>query len=171
MKSGFDTKAGSDAPGGKSGAALPSIDQLAGLFPQLEIIELVGRGGMGAVYKARQTRLKRFVALKILPPAKQDDPQFVERFEREAGALASLNHPNIVTVYDFGETRGLYYLLMEFVPGLTLRQVLQQRRLTATEALALVPQICQALQYAHERGIVHRDIKPENILLTEEGRA
>ena len=113
---------------------------------------MVGRGGMGAVFKVRQPRLKRLVALKILLPEKQGDPQFVERFEREAGALASLNHPNIVTVYDSGKTSGLYYLLMEFVPGLTLRQVLLQRRLTPAEALILVPQICEALQYAHERG-------------------
>jgi serine/threonine protein kinase len=165
MKAGFEPRPANDAPDGKSGAALPTIARLAELFSQLEITEFVGRGGMGAVYKARQTRLKRFVALKILLPAKQDDPQFVERFEREAGALASLNHPNIVTVHDFGQTQGLYYLLMEFVPGSTLRQVLMQRRLTPAEALTLVPQICQALQYAHERGIVHRDIKPENILI------
>ncbi len=131
---------------------------------------MVGRGGMGAVFKVRQPRLKRLVALKILLPEKQGDPQFVERFEREAGALASLNHPNIVTVYDSGKTSGLYYLLMEFVPGLTLRQVLLQRRLTPAEALILVPQICEALQYAHERDIVHRDIKPENILIDSGGQ-
>ena len=164
MKSGFETRMGNDPSADKSGSAPPSVARLAGLFPQLEIIGLAGQGGMGAVYRARQARLNRFVALKILLPAKQDDPQFVERFEREAGTLASLNHPNIVTVYEFGETQGLYYLLMEFVPGLTLRQVLLQRRLTLAEVLALVPQICQALQYAHDRRIVHRDIKPENIL-------
>jgi len=143
---------------------------MAKLFPQLEIIELLGQGGMGAVYKARQPRLNRFVALKILSPEKQNNPQFAERFEREARALAWLNQPNIVTVYDFGETQGMFYLLMEFVDGLSLRQLLQQRRLAPTEALAIVIQICQALQYAHEQGVIHRDIKPENILLDKKGQ-
>ncbi|MGO8929159.1 MAG: protein kinase domain-containing protein [Limisphaerales bacterium] len=148
----------------------PSVGQVAKLFPQLEIIELLGQGGMGAVYKARQPRLNRFVALKILSPEKQADPRFAERFQREARALAWLDHPNIVTVYDFGETQGTYYLLMEFVDGMTLRQLLQARRLASAEALAIVPQICQALQYAHEQGIIHRDIKPENILLDKKGQ-
>jgi len=110
------------------------------------------------------------VALKILSPEKQNDPQFAERFEREARALAWLTHPNIVTVYDFGETQGNYYLLMEFLDGMTLRQLLRARKLASTEALAIVPQICQALQYAHEQGIIHRDIKPENILLDKKGQ-
>ena len=125
---------------------------------------------MGAVYKARQPLLNRFVALKILAPEKEKDPQFAERFMREAQALARLNHPSIVTVYDFGETQGLYYLLMEFVDGMSLRQLLQSRKLAPEEALAIVPPICEALQYAHEQGIVHRDIKPENILLDKQGR-
>ena len=170
MKSGFETKAGNEPGAGKSAFVPPSVEQMAKLFPQLEIIELLGQGGMGAVYKARQPRLNRFVALKILSPEKQNDPQFAERFEREARALAWLNHPNIVTVYDFGETQGNYYLLMEFVDGMTLRQLLQARRLASAEALAIVPQICQALQYAHEQGIIHRDIKPENILLDKKGQ-
>ncbi len=125
---------------------------------------------MGAVYKARQPRLDRIVALKILAPEKQNDPQFAERFEREARALARLNHPNIVTVYDFGEVQGRFYLLMEFVDGLTLRQLLQNGKMTPAEALNIVPKICEALQYAHGQGIVHRDIKPENILLDKQGR-
>jgi uncharacterized protein (TIGR03435 family) len=170
MKSGFETKAGNEPGAGKSAFVPPSVEQMAKLFPQLEIIELLGQGGMGAVYKARQPRLNRFVALKILSPEKQNDPQFAERFEREARALAWLNHPNIVTIYDFGETQGNYYLLMEFVDGMTLRQLLQARRLASAEALAIVPQICQALQYAHEQGIIHRDIKPENILLDKKGQ-
>jgi serine/threonine protein kinase len=144
--------------------------EVAKLFPQLQILECLGRGGMGAVYKARQPRLDRLVALKILSPEKQDDPKFAERFEREARALARLSHPNIVTVYDFGETQGNYFLLMEFVDGLTLRQLFQARKLSPPEALNIVPKICEALQYAHEQGIVHRDIKPENILLDKQGR-
>jgi len=168
LQRGFATENG--APTAQPGFEPPPMEELAKLFPQLEILECLGRGGMGAVYKTRQPRLDRFVALKILAPEKQHDPQFAERFEREARALARLNHPNIVTVFDFGEVAGRFYLLMEFVDGLTLRQVLQGRKLAATEALSIVPKICEALQYAHEHGIVHRDIKPENILLDKQGR-
>ena len=151
------------------GQPLPVAD-VAKLFPQLEILECLGRGGMGAVYKARQPRLDRVVALKILSPEKQGNQKFGERFEREARALAKLHHPNIVTVYDFGEVQGNFYLLMEFVDGLTLRQLLQARKLLPPEALAIVPKICEALQYAHEQGVIHRDIKPENILMDKDGR-
>jgi predicted Ser/Thr protein kinase len=146
------------------------VGEVARLFPQLEILECLGRGGMGAVYKARQSRLDRLVALKILSPEKQGETQFAERFEREARALAKLSHPNIVAVHDFGEAEGRFYLLMEFVDGLSLRQVFQARKLSPAEALGIVPKICEALQYAHEQGIVHRDIKPENILLDKLGR-
>jgi tRNA A-37 threonylcarbamoyl transferase component Bud32 len=168
LQRGFATEGG--APAGQPSFVPPPIPELAQLFPQLEILECLGRGGMGAVYKARQPRLDRFVALKILAPEKQNDAQFAERFEREARALARLNHPNIVTVFDFGEVQGRFYLLMEFVDGLTLRQLLQNGKLAPAEALGIVPKICEALQYAHGQGIVHRDIKPENILLDKEGR-
>jgi tRNA A-37 threonylcarbamoyl transferase component Bud32/cytochrome c-type biogenesis protein CcmH/NrfG len=146
------------------------VSEVASLFPQLEILEALGRGGMGAIYKVRQPRLDRLAALKILSPEKQGDQQFAGRFEREARTLAQMNHPNIVTIYDFGETHQHCYLLMEFVDGLTLRQLLQSRKLPPAEALAIVPKICEALQYAHQRGVVHRDIKPENILLDKHGR-
>ena len=125
---------------------------------------------MGAVYKARQKQLDRLVALKILPPRSGDDPAFAERFTREAKALAKLLHPNIVTLYEFGQADGIYYLLMEYVDGVSLGQLLRSSRVSAREALAIVPQICDALQYAHDQGIVHRDIKPENILLDRRGR-
>jgi tRNA A-37 threonylcarbamoyl transferase component Bud32 len=148
----------------------PTPAELAAHFPQLEILELIGQGGMGAVYKARQTRLERLVALKVLPPESGRDPAFAERFAREARALARLSHPHIVAIYEFGETAGLYYFVMEFVDGLNLRQLLQAGRLQPQEALALIPQVCEALQYAHEEGIVHRDIKPENVLLDRKGR-
>ena len=148
----------------------PPVVDIAKHFPQLEILESLGRGGMGVVYKARQPRLNRFVALKILAREKEKGQRFAERFTREAQALARLNHPNIVTVYDFGEADGLYYLVMEFVDGMNLRQLLQTRKLAPEEALAIVPSICEALQYAHQQGIVHRDIKPENILLDKQGR-
>jgi len=181
----------------------PPVAELAPLFPQLEILELIGKGGMGAVYKARQKQLDRLVALKILPPGIGDDPAFAERFVREAKALAKLNHPGIVTLYEFGnvgqasrlsqtsekapagrapqggppeknETGAtpvlLFYFLMEFVDGVNLRQLLHAGRISPREALAIVPQICDALQFAHDQGIVHRDIKPENILLDRRGR-
>ncbi len=164
-----------EGPGGTvtakpSSAPPPSPEEVAKLFPQLEILETLGRGGMGAVYKARQPRLDRIVALKILSPERKGDPQFAERFQREARTLARLHHPNIVSIHDFGEVQGNFYLLMEFVDGLTLRQLLQKRTLSPEEALVIVPKICEALQYAHQQGIVHRDIKPENILLDKQGR-
>jgi serine/threonine protein kinase len=148
----------------------PSVAELAAKFPQLEILGLIGKGGMGAVYKARQKQLDRIVALKILPPGIGDDPAFAERFAREAKALAKLNHPGIVTIYDFGRADGLFYFFMEFVDGVNLRQLLHAGRISPREALAIVPQICDALQFAHDQGIVHRDIKPENILLDRRGR-
>jgi len=145
-------------------------EQIAPHFPQLEILECLGRGGMGVVYKARQKTLNRFVALKLLAPERVNDTKFAERFAREAQALAALNHPNIVTIYDFGQAGGFYYLLMEFVDGLNLRQLMRTRKFTPEEALAIVPPLCDALQFAHDRGIVHRDIKPENLLLDKAGR-
>jgi predicted Ser/Thr protein kinase len=148
----------------------PHPEALRSLFPQLEILGLLGAGGMGAVYRARQRGLDRLVALKILPPKFSADPAFAERFAREARTLARLNHPNIVDVYDLGQAGQLYYFLMEFVDGVSLRQMLQAHRLTPQETLAIVPQICDALEYAHDEGIIHRDIKPENILLDQKGR-
>jgi serine/threonine protein kinase len=154
----------------KPGFTPPSIEELARKFPQLEVIELIGRGGMGAVYKARQKELDRIVALKILPPGIGDDAAFAERFSREAKALARLNHPGIISIHDFGRADGLYFFVMEFVDGVNLRQLLANGRVSPREALAIVPQICDALQFAHDQGIVHRDIKPENILLDRRGR-
>jgi tRNA A-37 threonylcarbamoyl transferase component Bud32 len=162
--------AGTVAGQAKPGFTPPGIEELARKFPQLEIIELIGRGGMGAVYKARQKELDRIVALKILPPGIGDDAAFAERFAREAKALARLNHPGIVTIHDFGRADGLYFFVMEFVDGVNLRELLASSRVSSREALAIVPQICDALQFAHDHGIVHRDIKPENILLDRRGR-
>jgi serine/threonine protein kinase len=205
----------------------PSVEVIAAAFPHLEILEFFGQGGMGFVFKARQPKLDRLVALKILPQSLAADPTFAERFNREAKLLARLNHPGIVTVHDFGvavaagilpavepgfqpggrdiaTTEGLekseaanssnaipggkmppstsgrmpdatsqtqfYYLLMEFVDGVNLRQAMQAGRFTPEQALAIVPKICEALQFAHNEGILHRDIKPENILLDAKGR-
>lgn len=145
-------------------------EELAPHFPQLEVLELIGRGGMGVVYKAKQKSLDRFVALKLLSPDTEKDRAFAQRFATEARALAQLVHQNIVTVYDFGERGDFYYLLMEYVDGVNLRQAMQAGRITPEQALAIVPPVCEALQYAHERGIVHRDIKPENLLLNKQGQ-
>jgi serine/threonine protein kinase len=200
----------------------PPLEEIAAAFPQLEILEFFGQGGMGFVFKARQPKLDRLVALKILPQSLAADPTFAERFNREARLLARLNHPGIVTVHDFGSVQieasvsggggesgkvgggeseretslskippahfptfplspgqtqassegpaRLYYLLMEFVDGVNLRQAMQAGRFTPEQALAIVPKICEALQFAHNEGILHRDIKPENILLDAKGR-
>ena len=148
----------------------PAIKDLVPLFPDLEVLELIGKGGMGVVYKARQKHLDRIVALKILPPGIGAEPAFAERLTREARALARLNHPGVVTLYESGCADGLYFFLMEFVDGVSLRHLLEVGRISPREALAIVPQICDALQYAHDQGIVHRDIKPENILLDRQGR-
>src|SRR5262249_49266652 len=148
----------------------PEPAALATRFPELEIIELLGQGGMGAVYKVRQRQLDRIVALKILPGDAARDPTFAERFTREARTLAKLNHPNIVVIHEFGEKERLYYLLMEFVDGVNLRQLIRTGKLPPQEALKIVPQVCEALQFAHDEGVVHRDIKPENILLDKKGR-
>ena len=156
---------------GSAADSLPPLspDELAPHFPQLEILECLGRGGMGVVYKARQKSLNRLVALKLLAPERVDDPQFAARFEKEAQVLAALNHPHIVAVHDFGKAGGFYFLLMEFVDGVNLRQLLQAKRLTPKEALSIVPPVCDALQCAHDHGIVHRDIKPENLLIDKAG--
>ncbi|MCX6856839.1 MAG: protein kinase [Verrucomicrobia bacterium] len=169
-------------PGAKGA---PVLDEVAAAFPELEVIELIGRGGMGVVYKARQKSLNRLVALKLLAPERVQDAEFAERFAKEAQVLATLNHPNIVTVHDFGVAAApssqsgagdapvasrFFFLLMEFVDGVNLRQAMSAGRFTPEQALAIVPPVCEALQYAHEHGIVHRDIKPENLLLDKEGR-
>jgi predicted Ser/Thr protein kinase len=148
----------------------PYLESLARQFPQLEILEHLGQGGMGVVYKARQRHLNRLVAVKILPPSVGNDGSFAERFTREAQALAQLNHPNIVQVYDFGRTDEFFYFVMEYVDGVNLRALIREGKLAPEQALKIVPQICDALQFAHDEGIVHRDIKPENILVDKKGR-
>ena len=151
----------------------PSLIELAEEFPQLEVLELIGQGGMGAVYRARQPTLDRIVAVKVLPTGVEESPGFSQRFSREARALARLNHPNIVALYDFGQTSGrigLFYFIMEYVDGANLRDIVRRGNLEPKQALAIVPQICDALQYAHDEGVVHRDIKPENILVDSKGR-
>jgi serine/threonine protein kinase/Flp pilus assembly protein TadD len=213
LKKGLETNTFPSEGGSQTDADFtpPTPEELAPLFPDLEILALIGRGGMGMVYRARQKRLDRLVALKILSPRIGQHPAFAERFQREATAMAMLNHPHIVTVHDFGhcdypvskseavgqasppsvpsgkgaEGAGLfdippvsqaggggrlYFFIMEYVDGVNLRRLLGDDKLAPEEALAIVPQICEALQYAHDKGVVHRDIKPENILLDKSGQ-
>ncbi len=139
-------------------------------FRGIEVQDVLGRGGMGVVYRARQLDLDRPVALKVMTPKYAADAEFAERFNREAKALATLSHPNIVQVYDFGREADFCFLAMEFVDGTSLRGVLKEGRPSPAEALRLIGQICDALEYAHSRGVVHRDIKPENILIDRNGQ-
>lgn len=157
-------------PAESAGAALPTAEQLDLQFPQLEVTQLIGRGGMGAIYHARQTALDREVAVKLIARELSRDTAFLDRFEREAKALAKLSHPNVVTVYDFGHTDdGQAYLIMEFIDGTNLRDLISTSPVSRDDALELISNTCLALEYAHSKGVVHRDIKPENILLSNEG--
>ena len=172
LAAGFETQGAIEPSdeGGGDPQVVAGTAELAVHFPHLEILELLGQGGMGWVYKARQKHLDRVVAIKVLPPGIGGDPAFAERFQREARALARLNHPNIVAIYDFGQAGPYFYFVMEFVDGANLRRLERMRRLSPEEALAIVPKICEALQFAHDEGIVHRDVKPENILVDGNGR-
>ncbi|QEL17309.1 serine/threonine-protein kinase [Limnoglobus roseus] len=147
----------------------PTPEEVQEHFPNLEIVGLLGQGGMGAVYQARQPNLDRTVALKLIRP-REDNPMFAERFVREAKAMAKLSHPNIVHIHESGEAGGSLFLIMEFVDGVTLREAIRAKAIPPAEALKIVGQLCDALEYAHGQGVVHRDIKPENILLDRAGR-
>ncbi len=143
----------------------PDVPQKIGHY---EILGVIGRGGMATVYKAYQPSLNRIVAIKVLPPRYQADPVFVERFNREAQAVAMMNHPNIVQIIDKDRDGDLLYFVMEYVPGLTLQKFLRQRRLTLPEALHVAKEVGKGLECAHRTGIVHRDLNPRNILVSED---
>ncbi len=130
----------------------------------------LGAGGMGEVYRARDTRLGRDVAIKVLPGEISDDPRLRARFEREARAVAALSHPNIVTVFDFGEAAGKLYIAFELIDGETLQQRLSTRTMPVEEVLDAAAQMSDGLAHAHDAGIVHRDLKPRNIMFTAAGR-
>src|SRR5215831_17032779 len=135
-----------------------------------EITALLGKGGMGEVYRARDLKLKREVAIKILPEEFAQDPDRVRRFQREAEVLASLNHPNIAGIHDLAEANGSRYLVLELVEGETLADRIARGPIPIEEALGISKQICEALEAAHERGIIHRDLKPANVKLTPDGK-
>ncbi|MEZ5384988.1 MAG: SUMF1/EgtB/PvdO family nonheme iron enzyme [Prosthecobacter sp.] len=150
----------------------PTAEELGKLLPDYEIVKMLGRGGMGAVYMGRQKSLDRPVAIKILSTALEDaDPSFAERFKNEARAMAKLNHPGIVAVHDFGEAAGgLLYIVMEYVEGTDVaKMIAKDGRLHTEHAMAITAHVCDALSYAHDRGIIHRDIKPANIMVGYDG--
>src|SRR3954451_16723302 len=144
----------------QAGFTPPTPAELAARFPHLEVMELLGHGGMGVVYKGRQPFLDRLVAIKVIRPDLQADDAFQERFLREARTLAKLRHPFIVTVFDVCQAGDLYGLVMEYVEGASLREILDRGEgaITERDVLDYVPQITEALQHAHETGVVHRDI-------------
>lgn len=165
-----EEEAASSAHSGEAGRFIPpTVELLADRFPEYEILEPLGFGGMGCVYKARQKHLDRIVALKILPAELSGDPAFAERFAREARMLARLTHPNIVTIHDFGQAGEFSFLVMEYVDGMNLREVLRTGGLETDQSLAVISALAGALDYAHAEGVVHRDIKPENILFDRRG--
>src|SRR5213080_1223194 len=135
-----------------------------------EITALLGKGGMGEVYRARDTKLKREVAIKILPEEFDRDADRVSRFQREAEVLASLNHPNIAAIYDVQEAEGSRFLVLELVEGETLAERIARGRLPIDEALNTAKSICEAVEAAHEKGIIHRDLKPANVKITPDGK-
>lgn len=153
-----------------TGFIAPSIEELAPLFPAYEIIDFIAQGGMGAVYRARQKSLDRTVAIKILPREFGADQQFREAFEAEAKAMARLNHPNLIAVYDFGDIEGMLYIIMEFVEGKALYYSSHGKKIDPATALGIVSTIARGLSHAHHGGIVHRDIKPANILLDRDAQ-
>src|SRR6476660_8640774 len=134
-----------------------------------QIVETLGRGGMGVVYKATDTHLDRFVVIKVLPPEKVADPERKRRFVQEAKAASALNHPNIVHIYDIAEADGVQFIAMEYVPGQTLDQIIGRKGLRLSEALKYAVQNSDALAQAHAAGIIHRDLKPSNIMTNENG--
>src|SRR2546422_3796985 len=136
-----------------------------------QILEKLGEGGMGVVYKARDTHLDRFVALKILPPERVADPDRKRRFVQEAKAASSLHHPHIVTIFDIDEADGVHFIAMEYVLGKTLDQLIPRHGMRLNEALKVAVQMADALAAAHTAGIIHRDLKPANVMVSESGVA
>ena len=145
----------------------PELAELDPLFPAYKFDCLIATGGMGAVYRAIQKSLDRKVAIKILPREFGKDAAFAASFEAEAKAMARLNHPNLISVFDFGEVNGMLYIVMEYVPGKSLYHSAHGRAIEVSKVISLITGICSGLSHAHKFGIIHRDIKPSNILLDQ----
>ncbi len=155
--------------GGPGNWEPPSLEEAGRLFPGYEVLRLLGRGGMGAVYQAKQIELDRLVAIKLLPLEISADKEFADRFRREARAMAKLDHPNIVSVFDFGATKeGHLYFVMGYVDGANLADIIHQVGLDPAQTLSIATQVCTALAYAHSKGVVHRDIKPANVMIDQD---
>ena len=163
------TPSGSTAPLPPESFLPPTAEELGTMLPHYEISHLIAAGGMGAVYAGMQRALDRAVAIKILPPDAARDGESIGRFRTEAKAMARLTHPNIPAVYDFDVSSGYCYLVMEYVDGWNVHQLIAQRELTPDLTYSLLSQVSDALHFAHQRGIVHGDIKPSNLLVTQEG--
>src|SRR5262249_1970139 len=159
---------GQDSPGQHAAAKTSGVAEQA-TIPGYEILGVLGRGGMGVVYHARQTKLKRLVALKMILACAHAGPQELARFRLEAEAIARLQHPNVVQIYEIGEHGGKPYFSLEFVDGGSLRNTLTGTPLPAREATRLVETLARAMQAAHQLGVIHRDLKPANVLLTKGG--
>ena len=139
------------------------------------IEQYIDQGGMSAVYQANDPNLKRTVAIKLIHPHLSRDPKFVQRFEQEASSVARLRHPNIVQVYDFNHDENTYYMVMEYIKGQTLKQVLKKysaagQRLPLSQTIRIIISICDAVAFAHEHGMVHRDLKPANVMINQKGQ-
>src|SRR6202171_1461783 len=146
-------------------SVMPQLQQIA----HYRVDRLIGAGGMGEVYLAHDDRLRRKVALKLLPARFTMDEERVRRFQREARSASALNHPNIITIHDIGEADGIHYIATEFIDGATLREKVAQRQMTIAEVLDVGIGVAGALAAAHEAGIIHRDIKPENVMIRHDG--
>ncbi|MFK7911292.1 MAG: serine/threonine protein kinase [Akkermansiaceae bacterium] len=159
----------SQAPDFGSNFVPPTVEELQKNFPELEILSFVGHGGMGTYYKARHPKLERLAAVKILPVNANADAQLVESFKKEAKAMAALTHLNIIGIYEFMETDFMLYLVMEYVEGEIFERLVNTRYFAVPEILAIITQVCDALNYAHKNGVIHRDLRLGNTFLDQDG--